>query len=161
MEGACSSTHRYRFNKGVIAYAPFTILRSLRSLRCSPSPLTRGGMKKARRAAVIVLYALVGLRSIIMGVTLLSPGMLAMFARKRAERRRSARSTIPTRAWIRLDDGFAVRPCRVIDLSPTGARLSIEGEIPKSFALLLSLNSAGRKARIKWRRGNQVGIQFA
>jgi hypothetical protein len=88
-------------------------------------------------------------------------GMLAMFARKRrTERRRSARSTLGSRAWIRLDNGFAVRPCRVMDLSPTGARLSIEGEITKSFALLLSLNSAGRKARIKWRRGNQVGIQF-
>jgi len=47
-----------------------------------------------------------------------------------------------------------------MDLSPTGARLSIEGEITKSFALLLSLSSAGRKARIKWRRGNLVGIQF-
>jgi hypothetical protein len=48
----------------------------------------------------------------------------------------------------------------VIDLSQTGARLSIEGDITKSFALLLSRNSAGRKARIKWRRGNQVGIEF-
>jgi hypothetical protein len=95
-----------------------------------------------------------------MSVTLFSPGMLAMFARKRTERRRSARSTPGSRAWIRLDDGFAVRPCRLIDLSPTGARLSIEGEITRPFALLLSLNSAGRKARVKWRRGNQVGIQF-
>ncbi len=85
-----------------------------------------------------------------------------MFARKRRriERRRSARSTLGAQAWIRLDSSFAVRPCRVIDLSPTGARLSIEGEITKSFALLLSLDSAGRKARIKWRRGNQVGIEF-
>ena len=83
-----------------------------------------------------------------------------MFARKRRERRKSGRSTLGSRGWIRLDSGFAVRPCRVIDLSPTGARLSIEGEITKSFALLLSLNSAGRKARIKWRRGNLVGIEF-
>jgi hypothetical protein len=59
-----------------------------------------------------------------------------------------------------LDSSFAVRPCRVLDLSATGARLSIEGEITKSLVLLLSLNSAGRKARIKWRRGNLVGIQF-
>jgi hypothetical protein len=36
----------------------------------------------------------------------------------------------------------------------------IDGEIGKSFVLLLSLNAAGRKARIKWRRGHQVGIQF-
>jgi hypothetical protein len=59
-----------------------------------------------------------------------------------------------------LEGSFATRPCRVIDLSPTGARLVIDGEIGKSFVLLLSLNVAGRKARIKWRRGNQVGIQF-
>jgi hypothetical protein len=83
-----------------------------------------------------------------------------MFARKRTERRKSARNTQGAAGWIRPDSSFAVRPCRVIDLSPTGARLSIEGEIPQSFALLLSQNSAGRKARIKWRRGNQVGIQF-
>jgi hypothetical protein len=83
-----------------------------------------------------------------------------MFARKRTELRRSTRRTSGSRAWIRLDRSFAVRPCRVLDLSATGARLSIEGEITKSFVLLLSLNSAGRKARIKWRRGNQVGIQF-
>ena len=83
-----------------------------------------------------------------------------MFARKRTERRRATRSTLGSRAWIRLDSSFAVRPCRVVDLSPTGARLVIEGDIPKSFALLLSLNSAGRKARIKWRRGDQIGIQF-
>jgi hypothetical protein len=86
--------------------------------------------------------------------------MLAMFARKRTELRRSTRRTLGSRAWIRLDSSFAVRPCRVLDLSATGARLSIEGEITKSFLLLLSLKSAGRKARIKWRRGNQVGIQF-
>jgi hypothetical protein len=86
--------------------------------------------------------------------------MLAMFARKRTELRRSTRRTLGSRAWIRLDSSFAVRPCRVLDLSATGARLSIEGEITKSLVLLLSLNSAGRKARIKWRRGNLVGIQF-
>jgi hypothetical protein len=86
--------------------------------------------------------------------------MLAMFARKRTEFRRSTRRTLGSRAWIRLEGSFATRPCRVLDLSATGARLSIEGEITKSFVLLLSLNSAGRKARIKWRRGNQVGIEF-
>jgi hypothetical protein len=83
-----------------------------------------------------------------------------MFARKRIERRKSARRTHGSPAWIRLDGSFATRPCRVLDLSPTGAKLSVEGEITQSFVLLLSLNSAGRKARIKWRRGHQAGIQF-
>jgi hypothetical protein len=87
--------------------------------------------------------------------------ILAMFAKKPGhERRRAARGTITSPAWIRLENSFAVRPCRVMDLSKTGARLLVEGEITESFALLLSRNAAGRKARIKWRRGNQVGIQF-
>ncbi len=93
-----------------------------------------------------------------------------MFARKRghdvisnrkaSERRKATRRTIKSRAWIRLDGGFAVRPCGVIDLSKTGARLSIEGEITNSFALMLSRDSRGRNARVKWRRGTQVGIEF-
>jgi hypothetical protein len=93
-----------------------------------------------------------------------------MFARKRgsdtisirksSEQRKSTRKTINSRAWVRLDGGFAVRPCSVVDLSEKGARLSIEGDITKSFTLLLSRNSEGRNARIKWRRGNQVGVEF-
>ena len=92
-----------------------------------------------------------------------------MFARKRSgdiinrkskEQRKSARKSINTRAWFRVDGGFAVRPCSVIDISDTGARLSIEGDIPASFALMLSRNSKGRNARIKWRRGDKVGVVF-
>jgi hypothetical protein len=93
-----------------------------------------------------------------------------MFARKRSgdiisnrkskEQRKSTRRSINTRAWIRVEGGFAVRPCNVIDISDTGARLSIEGDIPSSFALMLSRDSRGRSARIKWRRGDKVGVVF-
>jgi hypothetical protein len=82
-----------------------------------------------------------------------------MFARKRGDdiipnrksrdQRKSTRRSINTRGWIRVDGGFAV-----------GARLSIEGDIPSSFALLLSRDSKGRNARIKWRRGDKVGVVF-
>jgi hypothetical protein len=81
-------------------------------------------------------------------------------ARKSKDQRKSTRRSINTRGWIRVDGGFAVRPCGVLDLSETGARLSFEGDIPSSFALLLSRDSKGRNARIKWRRGSQVGIVF-
>jgi hypothetical protein len=93
-----------------------------------------------------------------------------MFARKRGDdiipnrksrdQRKSTRRSINTRGWIRVDGGFAVRPCSVLDVSDTGARLSIEGDIPSSFALLLSRDSKGRNARIKWRRGDKVGVVF-
>ena len=94
----------------------------------------------------------------------------SMFARKRGDdiipnrktrdQRKSTRRSINTRGWIRVDGGFAVRPCSVLDLSDTGARLSIEGDIPSSFTLLLSRDSKGRNARIKWRRGDKVGVVF-
>jgi hypothetical protein len=80
--------------------------------------------------------------------------------RKSKDQRKSTRKPVNTRAWIRVDGGFAVRPCTLIDLSDTGARLSIEGEIPASFALLLSQGSKGRNVRVKWRRGNKVGVVF-
>jgi hypothetical protein len=78
----------------------------------------------------------------------------------RKEQRKSTRKSINKGAWIRADGGFAVHPCTVIDLSETGARLSIPGDIPSTFDLLLSRNSRGRGARVKWRRGDKVGIVF-
>jgi hypothetical protein len=93
-----------------------------------------------------------------------------MFARKRdpstavsrkpKEQRKSTRRSINSRGWIRVDGGFAVRPCGIVDISDTGARLSVEGNIPPSFSLLLSRDSKGRNARVKWRRGSQVGVVF-
>jgi hypothetical protein len=79
---------------------------------------------------------------------------------RKKEQRKSTRKRVNTRAWIRIGNGFAVRTCDVIDLSETGARLSIEGEIPPSFALLMSQGSKGRAVRVKWRRGNKVGVVF-
>jgi hypothetical protein len=88
-----------------------------------------------------------------------------MFGMKRGgssakEQRKSTRKPVNTRAWIRVDGGFAVRPCNLIDLSDTGARRSAEGAITASFALLLSQGSRGRNVRVKWRRGNKVGVVF-
>jgi hypothetical protein len=78
----------------------------------------------------------------------------------RRDNRKAARKAYKTAGWIRLEGGFAVRPCHVIDISDTGVRLSVEGDIPATFALLFSRNSKGRKARVKWRRGNLVGAEF-
>jgi hypothetical protein len=50
----------------------------------------------------------------------------------------------------------------VLDLSDTGVRISVDGaaNIPTEFALFLSKKSQGRRARVKWRRGNQIGAEF-
>jgi hypothetical protein len=66
-------------------------------------------------------------------------------------------------AWIRLDGGFAVRPCKVIDLSDTGVQIVIDGaeDVPSNFTFLTSRNDGlGRRARIKWRRESKIGAQF-
>jgi hypothetical protein len=77
------------------------------------------------------------------------------------ELRRAARMKVGSDAWIR--GGFAVLSCKVVDLSDTGVqiRLGTAHLIPDTFTLLTSRSAAsGRSARVKWRRGTQVGAEF-
>jgi hypothetical protein len=77
------------------------------------------------------------------------------------EQRRAARIRVGSDAWIR--GGFAVLPCKVVDLSDTGVqiRLSTAQMVPNTFTLLTSRNAgSGRSARVKWRRGTQIGAEF-
>jgi hypothetical protein len=55
-----------------------------------------------------------------------------------------------------------VRQCQVLDLSRTGVRLRVANahNLPYTFNLLLSKNSTGRSARVKWRRDNELGAEF-
>jgi hypothetical protein len=66
-----------------------------------------------------------------------------------------------TNTWVGLD-GSLVRHCQIIDLSRTGVRLVITNadSLPNKFTLILSRNSSGRPARVKWRRGNEIGAEF-
>jgi hypothetical protein len=78
------------------------------------------------------------------------------------DQRRASRKKGSSHAWIRLD-GFAVRPCTVVDLSDTGVQISIDAAqtVPKTFTFLMSRDSrSGRLAHIKWRRGTQIGAEF-
>jgi len=81
----------------------------------------------------------------------------------RKDNRRSIRRRINAEAIIRLSGGFAARPCTVLDLSDTGARILVARpqDIPNEFTLVLSRRSGGRNARVKWRRGTQFGVEFA
>ena len=77
--------------------------------------------------------------------------------------RKSPRRRMGSQAWIRPDDGFAVRKCIISDISPTGVRLFLDPShvTVKEFRLLLSRNAAqGCHCRVKWRRGSQVGAEF-
>jgi hypothetical protein len=77
------------------------------------------------------------------------------------DHRRASRKKVGSKAWIR--DGFAVRPCTLVDLSDTGVQISVGKTeiVPKTFTFLMSRNSpTGRRAQIKWRRGTQIGAEF-
>ena len=58
----------------------------------------------------------------------------------RKESRNAARETGGTKVWIRFDDGFSVRACRMIDLSSTGVRIVVDAphDVADRFSLLLS-----------------------
>lgn len=77
------------------------------------------------------------------------------------DQRRAARKKVGADAWIR--NGFAIRPCQIVDLSDTGVqiRLSTAQPVSSTFTFLMSRSSgSGRNARVKWRRGTQVGAEF-
>ncbi len=83
--------------------------------------------------------------------------------RRQNEKRRIPRKSIGANAWIRMDGGFALRPCKVIDASNTGVRIVIDTPVKLSdmFTLLKSRDAkSGQRACVKWRRGSQIGAKF-
>src|SRR5712692_5275460 len=84
-------------------------------------------------------------------------------ARKLKNSRTAARQKLGSNAWIRLEGGFAVRPCVVIDRSESGVRIEITSPetVAGVFSLLMSRDTgSGRRCRVKWRRGAQIGAAF-
>jgi PilZ domain len=62
-------------------------------------------------------------------------------------------------------DGTWRRPCTMMDVSDTGARLSIDGSIEdlamaEFFLVLSSMGKAYRRCQLTWVNGNQVGVHF-
>ena len=85
------------------------------------------------------------------------------FAARAKDKRKSVRKPQNADAWIRSDGTFAVRPCKVIDLSNSGIRISIDGadRLMGAFVFMAARgSSSGRRARVKWRRGAQIGAEF-
>jgi hypothetical protein len=77
------------------------------------------------------------------------------------DQRKAPRKEVGTDAWIR--SGFAVRPCKIVDLSDTGVQITISTAqtVAGTFMFLLSRSGgSGRPARVKWRRGTHIGAEF-
>jgi PilZ domain len=77
--------------------------------------------------------------------------------------RKAARTSIGSKVWIRLDDGFSVREGRLIDLSSGEIRILVKApyDVAGLFSLLMTRDAApGRRCRVKWRRGQEIGAEF-
>ncbi|AMN43268.1 PilZ domain-containing protein [Rhodoplanes sp. Z2-YC6860] len=78
--------------------------------------------------------------------------------------RKAVRSPVGKKAWIRFDDGFSVRECRLVDMSAGGVRIQVRApyDVATQFSLLMTRNaSPGRRCRVKWRQGLEIGAEFA
>jgi len=80
----------------------------------------------------------------------------------RQERRQAPRRNLNAPGWIRLDGGFGLRECKIVDVSISGVRICLPfaGKLPETFTLLLSKNAQGHRVRTIWRRANQIGAKF-
>jgi len=62
-------------------------------------------------------------------------------------------------------DGTWRRPCTMLDVSDTGARLSIDGSVEglamtEFFLVFSTMGKAYRRCQLAWVNGNQVGVHF-
>jgi hypothetical protein len=82
---------------------------------------------------------------------------------RREEKRKASRRACNIDAWVREDGSFAMQPCKLVDISSKGVRISIERpeQLNGTFLLMTSRDgSSARRVRMKWRRGNQIGAEF-
>jgi hypothetical protein len=77
--------------------------------------------------------------------------------------KREARKSVRQSGWITLDGGFAARPCTVLDLSSTGAKIIIDDPqvVAAKVRLAFSRDArTGRTCEVMWRRGKTLGVKF-
>jgi hypothetical protein len=77
--------------------------------------------------------------------------------------KRETRKSVSQSGWITLDGGFAARPCTVLDLSSTGAKITIDdpNAVTAKARLAFSRDARmGRTCQVVWRRGKTLGIKF-
>lgn len=79
-------------------------------------------------------------------------------------KKRDARRLVHQAGWITLDGGFAARACQVLDLSASGAKLTLDDPTSVSNKIKLGFSRDGRNARschVVWRRGKTLGVKFS
>jgi len=89
------------------------------------------------------------------------PGSRIMFG---AKKNRDVRKSVQQSAWIVLEGGFAARPCTVIDISSSGAKVRTDDPSAVHTRLQLKFSRDGKQGRVcevVWRRGTTMGLKFS
>jgi PilZ domain len=80
-----------------------------------------------------------------------------------ARLRRHRRRTFEATASVSFGDGSPPRPCWILDISDSGARLNIgtQRDVPDFFVLrVTSTDAVRRPCKLVWRKGSEVGVRF-
>jgi hypothetical protein len=81
----------------------------------------------------------------------------------RARKTRGTRKSVQQPGWLIFEGSFAARPCTVIDLSDTGAKVQAGDPSPVSTKLRLAFSRdvrTGRPCEVVWQRGKTFGVKF-
>ena len=78
------------------------------------------------------------------------------------DRREAPRADVGRRYSTRIDagDGRAPIECVLLDYSVTGLRLEVPEDIALPQNIQVMIGSLAHNARIVWRRGGMVGVDF-
>jgi methyl-accepting chemotaxis protein len=79
------------------------------------------------------------------------------------DRRGKVRRTLRIKAHLLCDGDIPELVCTLVDISETGARLTIEeaSEVPDEFILVFTANGTPRrKCRVVWRHDADIGVAF-
>lgn len=76
------------------------------------------------------------------------------------DRRKSTRTATSSPAYI--SSGHAKIPCTIVDVSATGARIEMQSApfMASNCVIVSSLFDEPAKARVVWRQGTVMGVQF-
>jgi len=79
-----------------------------------------------------------------------------------AERRQVLRRPTQVAGKIVLASLKPVDACTILDISSHGARIELAGErlLPPGFHLLIPSEGLLHRARLKWRQGRILGVEF-
>jgi hypothetical protein len=81
----------------------------------------------------------------------------------RAKKTRLPRKSVQQAAWLIFDGSFAARPCTVVDLSDTGAKITANDSSAVGSKLRLAFSRdvrTGRPCEVVWQRGKTFGVRF-